>query len=204
MKPTLIALIGKSASGKTAWAERLYNSFDFPGTRDMLISYTTRPPRRNERNGKDYYFTSLVNFMNMKHQHQFLETTYFKGWYYGHKKYSGHADYVIGIFDPSGIKTILTEHRKEFSDVIIIYLYADTFTRLKRMRDREGTWRKEFFRRLLVDKKAFHGLKEMLSRYNCWIISIDTKSDIGYNIYNIQETCEYIKTRRLERERLGC
>lgn len=203
MKPTLVALVGKSATGKTFWADHLYNSFDFPGTRDKLISYTTRPPRVNELNGKDYYFVSWSEFEDMKNNNEFLETTYYKGWYYGHKKYTSHADYVIGIFDPAGIKNVVHNHRKDFSDIIVVYLEAGLFTRLHRMYEREGRWQKEYFRRIFVDAKSFYHLIDDLVKQNCWVIPVNTKSSISHNIYYIQDKCKYIHMRRVEKDRLN-
>lgn len=203
MKSTLIALVGKSATGKTFWADHLYNSFDFPGSRDKLVSYTTRPPRVNETEGQDYHFVSWSEFEDMKNNHEFLETTCYKGWYYGHKKYTSHADYVIGIFDPAGIKNVVHNHRGEFADIIVIYLEAGLFTRLRRMYEREGKWQKEYFRRIFADAKNFHHLIDDLVRQNCWIIPVDTKSNISYNIYYIQDKCKYVHARRIEKDKLN-
>lgn len=203
MKSTLIALVGKSATGKTFWADCLYNSFDFPGSRDKLVSYTTRPPRINETEGEDYYFVSWSEFEDMKNHNEFLETTCYKGWYYGHKKYTLHADYVIGIFDPAGIKNIIRNHRGDFADIIVVYLEAGLFTRLRRMYKREGKWQKEYFRRIFADTKNFYHLVDYLVKQNCWVIPVDTKSDVCYNIYYIQDRCKYVHMRRMEKDRLN-
>lgn len=203
MKPTLVALVGKSATGKTFWADRLYNSFDFPGTRDKLISYTTRPPRVNESDGQDYHFVSWSEFEDMRSKGEFLETTNYKDWWYGHKKYTSHAEYVIGIFDPSGIKNVIHNHHNDFSDIIVVYLEAGLFTRLRRMYEREGKWQKEYFRRIFADFKNFHVLIDDLLRQHCWIIPVDTGADMCYNIHYIQDKCNYVRLRRIEKDRLN-
>lgn len=41
----------------------------------LSISYTTRPPRKTETNGKDYYFISKEEFKTMEKNQEFIETT---------------------------------------------------------------------------------------------------------------------------------
>lgn len=52
MKPTIIAIVGASGSGKTSMAKYLQRKFDIP----IIISTTTRPARANETDGIDYFF----------------------------------------------------------------------------------------------------------------------------------------------------
>ena len=49
---TIIILSSPSGAGKTTLVKKLSSSGNF----DISISYTTRIPRINEVNGKDYYF----------------------------------------------------------------------------------------------------------------------------------------------------
>ena len=47
------------------------------------ISYTTRPPRGSEQNGREYFFVSRAEFEAMIRQQQFLEYAEVFGNYYG-------------------------------------------------------------------------------------------------------------------------
>ena len=58
-KSMMIVLSSPSGAGKTTLARKLQkNNSNF----HISISYTTRQPRSNEVNGKDYYFVSRLEF----------------------------------------------------------------------------------------------------------------------------------------------
>jgi len=50
---------------------------------EFSISYTTRKPRGSEENGREYYFTSVENFLEMERCGEFLEWAEVFGNYYG-------------------------------------------------------------------------------------------------------------------------
>jgi guanylate kinase len=50
---------------------------------EFSISYTTRRPRGNEQNGREYFFISRAEFENMIHRDEFLEYADVFGNYYG-------------------------------------------------------------------------------------------------------------------------
>ncbi|MFZ6644632.1 guanylate kinase [Undibacterium sp. TJN25] len=49
----------------------------------LSISYTTRPPRPGEENGREYHFTTVDDFLARKTQGEFLESAEVHGNYYG-------------------------------------------------------------------------------------------------------------------------
>ena len=160
-KPTLIAFIGKSASGKTTLA----NYFSYKLEKyNLWISDTTRPQRVGEQEGHDYYFITEQDFLNKLADNQYLEGTCFRGWYYGHSKDSLTLR-NIGIFDVKGIKNILKNHVNEFEHITIYYVQAGTIQRLKRSYKREGKWKIEYFRRLIADFIDFLGLKHWIKKH---------------------------------------
>jgi guanylate kinase len=72
-----------SGSGKStlvAAIKRLVDRLDFS------VSYTTRPPRGSEENGRDYYYTSRDVFERMISRGEFLEYADVFGNYYGTAK----------------------------------------------------------------------------------------------------------------------
>jgi guanylate kinase len=69
-----------SGSGKTTLVERLLR--DVPQL-DFSISYTTRPPRGQEQNGRDYFFVTREQFQAMIADERLLEWAEVFGNYYG-------------------------------------------------------------------------------------------------------------------------
>lgn len=76
----LIALISPSAGGKSAILRevlKLKNGISYS------VSYTTRPPRFNEQNHRDYHFVSLKEFEERKANCEFLEFAQVHDYWYG-------------------------------------------------------------------------------------------------------------------------
>ncbi len=69
-----------SGSGKSTLVNEL---FKMVGNLDFSISYTTRPPRGSEQNGKEYFFISREEFEAMIAAGEFLEHAEVFGNYYG-------------------------------------------------------------------------------------------------------------------------
>ena len=75
----LVVLSGPSGAGKTTVSREL------PQRLDLLISIsaTTRPPRRGETDGVDYYFTTPEEFKQRIAEDRFVEWAEVFGHYYG-------------------------------------------------------------------------------------------------------------------------
>ena len=69
-----------SGSGKSTLVNEL---FKMVRNLDFSISYTTRPPRGSEQNGKEYFFVSRPEFEGMIASGEFLEYAEVFGNYYG-------------------------------------------------------------------------------------------------------------------------
>ena len=63
-----------SGAGKTTLTRRLIQEFN-PGL-EFSVSYTTRPMRPGEVNGRDYWFVTPDEFENMVKAHEFAEHAY--------------------------------------------------------------------------------------------------------------------------------
>lgn len=72
----LYAIIGSSGSGKTTVGNYVF------GKNRELISTTTRQPRRNEVNGKHYYFILKSQFRYKMDRGEFAEYDFYDGHYY--------------------------------------------------------------------------------------------------------------------------
>jgi guanylate kinase len=69
-----------SGSGKSTLVNELFKLVD---RLDFSVSYTTRPPRGSEQNGKEYFFVSRETFEAMIAADEFLEHATVFGNYYG-------------------------------------------------------------------------------------------------------------------------
>ena len=127
----VIALVGPSASGKTAIMKKaIENKFAI-----KVKSYTTRKRRPDESD--DYYFVSRSEFENMKDE--FFETTCYAGEYYGSKhshisKSLEQGNHVIMALDICGAialqkafpnNTVLVFVKRPKKDVIRAILERD-------------------------------------------------------------------------------
>ena len=79
----LIVVSGASGSGKTSLIKALLEELN---DISLSISYTTRPARTGEINGKDYYFISAQKFKEAIAKDAFLEYAKVYDYYYGTKK----------------------------------------------------------------------------------------------------------------------
>lgn len=123
-----IVLVGKAGSGK----DFLRRKFEDRGF-TYAISYTTRPPREGEVNGKDYYFISEDEAKVLIESNFFYEYVIFNGWIYGTSMSQFLQDDLF-IMTPKGISHIKPEDRES---CFIIYLDIPTSTRIKRLGKRD-------------------------------------------------------------------
>ena len=165
-KPKLIAICGKSCSGKDTLAKALIRVLESekmgePITR--VVSCTTRPPRPEEKEGIDYFFVTPEEFYELAESKHLLDYTQFRGWHYGHPKASIKAGYNIAIFDPAGLQK-LAKYQDKY-DITVIYLSDKASVRLARAHKRENRWHLEYFRRLFTDWKDFKYIYKILSKF---------------------------------------
>ena len=82
-KGKLFVITAPSGAGKTSLIEAVMR--DDP-TLKISVSYTTRPPRRGEKNGVDYHFVDEKTFRDMRSRGEFLESAEVHGNHYGTAK----------------------------------------------------------------------------------------------------------------------
>lgn len=122
-----------SGTGKTTLLKRLIE--ELPGLR-FSVSYTTRPPRKNEREGEDYHFVSSAVFQKMVERDEFLEWAEVLGNRYGTPKADIHAlrsegvDLILDI-DTQGAKKVI----EKVDHAVLIFILPPS---LKDLEDRLG------------------------------------------------------------------
>ena len=81
-KGGMFILSSPSGAGKTTLVKKISRNRNF----SISISHTTRSPRPNEKNGKDYYFVSKNSFKKLIKNGEFLEHARVFNNYYGSSK----------------------------------------------------------------------------------------------------------------------
>ena len=79
----LFVITAPSGAGKTSLIEAVMR--DDPSLK-ISVSYTTRPPRKGEKNGVDYHFVDEATFKGMRERGEFLESAEVHGNHYGTAK----------------------------------------------------------------------------------------------------------------------
>ncbi|MBF8808054.1 MAG: guanylate kinase [Enterococcus lacertideformus] len=89
--------IGPSGSGKTSLAAALFQPTQ------KIITYTTRQPRKEEIDQKDYYFISEIRFEQMVKKHEFVEWDV-----YAENKYGSSKAEIMKKLAQGNCYTVLT------------------------------------------------------------------------------------------------
>ena len=181
-------LMGKSSSGKDTLYKKL-NEENRYGLKS-IVSYTTRPIRGGEQEGREYHFVSVDAFERMKDTGKVIEyrsyNTVHGIWYYfladdGQIDLENESYLLIGTLE--GYESLVSYFGKE--RIVPIYLEVDDGIRLQRALDREKSQPSpkyaELCRRYLADQEDFS--EEKLE-----------KNGIGirFNNENIEVTCKSI------------
>tara|TARA_R110000772_G_scaffold59349_3_gene134420 strand:- start:1415 stop:1888 length:474 start_codon:yes stop_codon:yes gene_type:complete len=142
-----IVLVGKAASGKDFLRKRLMNTGFTYG-----VSHTTRKPRVGEVEGKDYFFISKEEFLELIDAGKMVEYQEFNGWYYGMATWIwNEADIVI--LNAEAVDLLSEELRNQCT---VIYLDIDRNIREQRMLERNDH-QDSTERRLTADDEQFAG-----------------------------------------------
>lgn len=83
MAGTLFIVSAASGAGKTTLVKMLLQAD--PAVQ-LSVSYTTRPPRPGEVDGRDYHFVPMADFIAMRGRGEFVESAEVHGNYYGTSK----------------------------------------------------------------------------------------------------------------------
>ena len=157
----IIILVGKIASGKSTLA----NSLEKVGYK-RIVTYTTRPKRSGEENGKDYWFMDNIQFDDEKAKGFFAETASYETvdglWKYGSAlgSYLTDRDSVI-VLNPIGVEQLLNNIDKfklDRKNLEIVYVDLPEEIRMKRALDR-GDKPEEINRRTIEDAPIFQNFE---------------------------------------------
>lgn len=149
----MVILTGKTCSGKDTIAKKLITEHEYK----RIITYTTRPQRKGEVNGKDYHFISDEYFKYLIKHNFFAEwksyNTVEGTWYYGTalKDLEEADDKALIILTPNGYRDVIEKLEKKPK---CVYIYANNETIKNRLKGR-GDKKDEAHRRLEHDNEDF-------------------------------------------------
>lgn len=156
-KGLFIVVSAPSGTGKTSICREVLSAY--PDIK-FSVSYTTRPPRPGEIDGKDYFFVSEADFQRRIDEGEFAEWAENYGYYYGTSRKtmtsfleSGH-DLILDI-EPAGARTL----KKSFSFGVFVFILPPSLDELKIRLQRRGFEDEEAMRRRL--NKALNEVKEV-------------------------------------------
>lgn len=134
-KEKIFIYTGPDGSGRKTISKMVATMFDMK----TVLSYTTRPPRHYEKDGRDYYFVDTLEFQRMEQNGEFLEHVKIEGIHYGIRE-----EDVINAFKNHNLiyLTLNTEGAEKLKNmygdrVMRLFIYADRNTVLERQRARQ-------------------------------------------------------------------
>lgn len=132
----LFVIAAPSGAGKTTLVKALVKRN--PGFR-FSVSFTTRKQRKNEVDGRDYFFVSEVRFLELSEQGELLESALVFDNYYGTsrtqvQKYLDAGQSVILEIDWQGARLV----RESMPSCVSVFILPPSRTELeRRLRDRQ-------------------------------------------------------------------
>ena len=181
-KGSLIIIAGPSGVGKGTIRKILMKNKSLNLV--FSVSLTTRKPRPNEVNGKDYYFVSKKEFSKAIKEGDFLEYASFVGNYYGTSKkyvnkFRNKGKNVILEIECKGTKQILNKFDKK--ELITFFIVPPSIKELEKRIRLRSTESNEVIKSRL--KKARSELK--LNKYFDYVIENDTPEKAANRIIKI-------------------
>ena len=158
-KGGMFILSSPSGAGKTTLVKKISKNKKF----FVSVSHTTRLPRPNEKNGKDYFFISKNNFKKLIKKQEFLEHAKVFQNYYGSSKKLVIEKLKKGkniIFDIDWQGTRQIRNKKLNYRLLTIFILPPSRNELlKRLIKREN-------KNLKTVKKRMKEFKKDLSKWN--------------------------------------
>lgn len=132
----LFVVAAPSGAGKSSLVKAL---MELDSRVQLSVSHTTRPPRGQERHGREYFFVSQAEFDAMVLSEAFLEWAHVHGQRYGTSKkaiedrIAQGADVILEI-DFQGALQI----KKIFANAVLIFILPPSWEELRSRLERRG------------------------------------------------------------------
>lgn len=114
MKPTIIAIVGNSGTGKTHLSRYMGMRLGIP----VIVSHTTRPRREGEIHGKDYFF---ISEQEIPPREEMLTRTQYGGHeYFALLRQVPKTGRCVYVLDEKGLVALRREHGKRFHIIAVL------------------------------------------------------------------------------------
>jgi guanylate kinase len=172
----IVVIVAPSGTGKSTLLEKLKQ--DLPSL-EWSVSCTTRPARKGEVDGEDYFFLPEAEFLDLKAKDEFIEWAKVHSNYYGTRKSfideglerGAHLLFDLDIQGCDSIKKIYGEEAN------VIFIEPPSVEELKKRLMARGTETRE------VIQERLNNAKKELTR----------KNDFDYNVVNDNFDKAYVK-----------
>ncbi|HHV63899.1 MAG TPA: guanylate kinase [Peptococcaceae bacterium] len=155
----LVVVSGPAGVGKGTLCRALFAAW--PGL-EYSVSVTTRNPRPGETEGKEYYFRTREEFMEMIKNNEFLEWAEFCGNYYGTPRF--HVESVLARkktilleIDIQGAKQV----KAKYPDGVFIFIVPPSLATLSQRLRSRGTEPED-----VIERRLATALKELENIYD--------------------------------------
>ncbi len=143
----LFVITAPSGAGKSSLINALLEA---DPTLKLSISYTTRPPRRGEKDGREYHFVGEPAFLAMRERGEFLESAQVHGNHYGTSKKVildalGRGEDLVLEIDWQGAQQV----RKLYPHAVGVFILPPSVEELERRMRSRGQDSDEVIRRRL-------------------------------------------------------
>jgi len=178
----IFVITGPSAAGKTTIARALVQT-GLPLAK--IVTTTSRPRRRGEKEGRDYHFVSPAKFEQIIAAGGMFEWAKFTDHYYGSQKkdverVTRAGKYPIWVVDTQGADFFSQKYRR----AITIFIMPSSFSILRKRLEKRGLPEAEIRARLKVAQQEI----KKAPRYNRRIINYDGRiEDV------VREVAEFIR-----------
>ncbi len=186
----IFVISAPSGAGKTTLCKKILSRN--PNIRQS-VSFTTREPRRGEKNGEDYHFIAKKTFQEMIRRDEFIEWAEVHGNFYGTSRKGlerllrSGFDVILDI-DTQGARQI----RNSFREGVFIFILPPSIKALReRLHDRKSNTKEDMRRRL---KRAAVEIKDY-KMYD-YVIVNDILGD------SVKELEAILTARRLSSDRI--
>ena len=174
-KKAFIVMSGPSGAGKSTLIREILSLY---GSKAMTttVSYTTRPPRGEEQEGRDYHFVSKEQFLAFKERHFFAEWACVYNYYYATaveqiEKCWAEGKAIIKDLDLQGADQI----KKKYPQALRVFIAPPSVEELvHRVRKRKENSKEE------LEVRKEQALKEMKygNHFEHYLANVDLQETI--------------------------
>lgn len=168
----LTLVVGRSGSGKNYVCEA-FGLLSIP-------SFTTRPMRASEVQGREHIFSNDKVYNSHRHSNKIAAYTFFNGYHYWTTfDEIQNLNYDVYIIDPRGVNDLLYSRMKynnnhiinQIPEFKIVVVTAGLFTRIRNMRRRKDSW-SNIISRIFNDRKEFKTFEKNAKKNGFSIINL--------------------------------